>query len=97
MSKIIKFENTQSVRAFAQERGIKSFKLQPYKNAEGVSNVGAVFTVGDASVWVSLSAKLKENYATATADQVYISSVTNEDGEQYQFVHGAGTTGRELL
>ena len=97
MSKIIKFENTQTVRSFAQERGIKSFKLQPYTNKEGVSNVGAVFTVGDTSVWVPMSAKLKETYTTVPADQIYISAVTNEDGEQYQFVHGAGTTGREIL
>jgi hypothetical protein len=97
MNKIIKFENTMSVRAFAQERGIKSFKLQPYTNKEGVENIGAVFSVGDESVWIPLSQSIKEIAKTATADDVRISMVTHEDGAQHLFVHGTGSTGNELL
>lgn len=97
MNKIIKFENTMSVRAFAQERGIKSFKLQPYKNKEGVENIGAVFSVGDESVWIPLSQSIKNIAATATADDVNISMVTHEDGAQHLFVHGTSSNANELL
>lgn len=97
MSKIIKWENTKSVRAFAQTAGIESFKLVPYKNKEGVSNVGAVFTLGTETVWTPISAKLKETWNTVSGSDVYISDVTNEAGESYKLVHLSGSNGNELL
>ena len=95
MNKIISFENTMSVQEFAAKKKITSFKLQRYTNKEGVSNVGAVFTVGDETVWFPISATLKEIWTSVSGNDVRISTVTREDGTKHPFVHGVG--GNELL
>ena len=97
MNKIISFENTMSVREFAAKKGITSFKLQPYKNAQGDSNVGAVFTLNGETTWFAVSAALKQDYATVSGNDVRISTVIREDGTKHPFVHGVGNTGNELL
>ena len=90
MSKIIKIENTMSVRDFASKKKVKSFKLTPYTNKEGVRNIGAVFTVGDKSVWMAVSAPLKEIWSTAKGNDCVVSTMTNEAGEKYPMVHLVG-------